>query len=122
MSAAYDTADSPGYSELEFQLAAQELMSDDPAKEVRVFNNDKKILTLTLNEPQNYGATKTRDIYLKNVPGPRDLIEQMSHLRKMIRWVTHPDPKQSREEQDRLKDIFWGKFRQMRGLMHELGV
>ena len=69
MSAAYDTADSPGYSELEFQLAAQELMSDDPAKEVRVFNNDKKILTLTLNEPQNYGATKTRNIYLKNVPG-----------------------------------------------------
>jgi len=79
-------------------------------------------LTLSLNHPEAHGATKTREIHLKNVPGPRELLAQMSHLRKMIRWVTHPDPKQSREEQDRLKDLFWGKFRQMRSLMKELGV
>jgi len=41
---------------------------------------------------------------------------------KIIRWVTHPDPKQTKEEQDRLKDIFWGSFQQMRVLMKELGV
>jgi hypothetical protein len=46
----------------------------------------------------------------------------MSQARKMFRWVTHPDANQSREAQDRLKDIFWGKFRQMRALMRELGV
>jgi hypothetical protein len=86
MSGAYDTADSPGFSSAEFQLAAHELMSEDPAKEVRVFNNDRQIFTLKLNEPEKYGATKTRAIYLKNVPGPRDLLEQMSHARKMFRW------------------------------------
>ena len=66
---------------------------------------------------------KAKDAFdIQNVPGPRDLLDSMFHLRKMIRWVTHPDPTQSREEQDRLKEIFWGKFRQMRLLMKELGV
>ena len=49
-------------------------------------------------------------------------MEQMSVARRMLRFALHPDPNLPREEQDRLKDIFWGKFRQMRALMHELGV
>jgi hypothetical protein len=66
---------------------------------------------------------KAKDAFdIQDVPGPRDLLEQMSQARKMFRWVTHPDANQSREAQDRLKDIFWGKFRQMRALMRELGV
>jgi hypothetical protein len=105
------------------KLAVVELMAaEDPAKEVRVFDNGKQILTLTLNYPEAWGAKKIREIHLQNVAGPRELLQSISHLRKMFRWVTHPDPKQSREEQDRFKDIFWGKFRQMRALMQELGV
>jgi len=118
----HDSPDSPGFSSLEFQLAAQELMSEDPAVEVRVFNNGKKILTLTLEEPEIHGATKTRNIYLRNVPGPRELFQKLSHLRQMIRWVTHPDPNLPRERQDERKEIFLGSLRQTRALMHELGV
>jgi hypothetical protein len=85
------------------------MRQDDPAKEVRVYDNGKQILTLKLNYPEAWGATKTREIHLQNVRGPRDLLQEMSHLRKMFRWVTDPDPKQTREEQDRLKSIFLGE-------------
>src|SRR5438067_542269 len=120
MSAAFDLEK---WGSVERQLAMQELMrADDPAKLVRIFDNGKPVLTLRLNEPHKYGATKTREIHMENVRTSRDLLEQMSQARRMFRWVTHPDPNLPRERQDALKDIFWGKFRQMRGLMAELGV
>jgi hypothetical protein len=97
-------------------------MSEDPAKEVRIFDNGRKILTLKLDDPEIHGATKIRNIYLRNVPGPRELLEQMSQFRQMIRWVTHPDPKLTREEQDAREEMFWARFQQMRGLMRDLGI
>ena len=114
----YESPDSP-----ELRLAAQELMSEDPAAEVRVFDNGKKVLTLRLDDPEIHGATKVRNIYLgKNVAGPRELLEQMSSLHKTIRWLTHPDPNLPRERQDELKLTFLARFQQTRALMHELGI
>src|SRR5437773_8537388 len=64
MSAAYETAESPGFASLEFKLAAAEFMGPSQPREVRVFDETgKKVLTLAADyEPGMPVSTKVTNI------------------------------------------------------------
>jgi len=112
---AYDTAASPGFSSLEFKLAAAEFMSPSQPREVRVFDETgKKVLTLAADyEPGQPVSSKITNIsFNENLEQKRALF--FLGIREMRRLIHDENAQQQNPAE------FFAKMKQFKEMMREV--